>query len=430
MRFLTLQLLLSLLVPALPAHTAAQPKSFTDPVVLLKAVAKQYAANTVTFRIEYVEEWSQNSDLEHDWRKTCLTAIKGPGNLFRLEVRGPSGTWIQDSDGTDEWLYLADANVYTEVAVSPGGPHFPKVELHGEMDLTTAWDMSTWLESVAAQYQHAEMLPPQTIVLDGHSYDCYVVHVTNQDSSRNSDKDVSWDDTFWIDRTELVFRKQIEHVNGYSILSTRVHLPEHYDTTTVYPVVEFSPQLSPEIFRFTPPAGAKKIASLQPEISAPPPPHPVSMIGKLAPDITLTEANGETVPLSSYHGKPVLLDLWATWCGPCLVSMPALNRIYREVKPLGVVVLTVDRDNTAANATAWLARNHYTWTNFHDPHGLVGKAFQESGIPLTVLIDAQGKIVYDNFGADEAALRKAIAALGPQYASLAATIAPSASSAN
>jgi hypothetical protein len=53
-----------------------------------------------------------NADLRHDWPKVYQTAIKGQGNLYRIETRSPFGSFIQDSDGTNEWIYLAEANRY------------------------------------------------------------------------------------------------------------------------------------------------------------------------------------------------------------------------------------------------------------------------------------------------------------------------------
>jgi hypothetical protein len=103
--------------------------------------------------------------------------------------------------------------------------------------------------------------------------------------------------------------------------------------------------------------------------------------------------------------------------------MPAFNRIYQDVKNKGVAVVTVDEDNAAEDATEYLARHNYAWTNYHDVGG-IGEAFKRRGVPLTVLIDAQGKIVYYDFGGDEAAVRKAIAALGPEFAPIAAPAAP------
>ena len=139
----------------------------------------------------------------------------------------------------------------------------------------------------------------------------------------------------------------------------------------------------------------------------------------MAPDVTLRQADGSGVALSSLRGKPVLIDFWATWCGPCLVSMPLLHRIYDDVNDKGIVFLAIDEDNRAEDATAYLIRHKYPWTDFHDTDFQFEKAFKNTAIPMTVLINAQGKIVHDDFGGDQAALRRAIAALGPEFASTA-----------
>jgi hypothetical protein len=102
-----------------------------------------------------------------------------------------------------------------------------------------------------------------------------------------------------------------------------------------------------------------------------------------------------------------------------LVALPSLNRIFAEVREKGLAVISFDQDRDAARATAYLARHHYNWPNFHDGDRSVEKALQGDSIPLTILFDANGKIVYFDFGGDEASLRTAIAGLGPEFASVA-----------
>ena len=256
-----------------------------------------------------------------------------------------------------------------------------------------------------------------------HLLPCYVVHVTSDDSRRTNDKETHWDRTYWIDKAALVFRKAVEHRNGYIINSSTIHLPYHRDETTTYPVADFNPQTTPEMFRFTPPSDAKEVATFEPQI-----PglqsfgHPkVSLVGQIAPNVTFTASDGKKIDLTSFRGKPLLLDFWATWCGPCLLSMPALDRIYRDVKDKGIAVVTVDQETDPEDAAAYLLRHRYNWINYSDADKNIGKAFNGGGIPLTVLIDSQGKVVYEDFGGDEPAVRKAIAALGPEFASIAAS---------
>ena len=143
------------------------------------------------------------------------------------------------------------------------------------------------------------------------------------------------------------------------------------------------------------------------------------LVGQTAPDTTFTGADGQKIALASYRGKPVLIDLWATWCIPCLAALPSLNRIFKDFKSKGLTIIGVDQDKIPARATAYLAQHHYNWTNFHDGDRSVEEAMRGYVLPLTVLIDGNGKIVYYDLGSDEAGLRKAIAGLGPDFASVA-----------
>lgn len=388
------------------------PKDFTDPVALLKAVAKTYAAGVDTFRMEAIEETTSNADLRHEWRKVYRTAIKGPGNLYRIETRSAFGSFIQDSDGTNEWVYQIEGKMYEKRPLPPNWPQFSKLYFGGNMEVMAAWSMRASLESVAAGYRHATMLPQETIEVEGHAYPCYVVHVTSNDGDSYSYI------TLWIDKTALVFRKQVVHSKRYAMDSgnSAIRLPFLEDSTTVYPAADFNTRIAPDTFRFTPPADAKQVARLEGDWYVPRPSAPnVTMSGQLAPDVSFIAPGGGKIALSSFRGKPVLLDLWATWCGPCLASMPGLNRIYMDVRSKGIAVVTIDQNTDPEDATEYLARHTYTWANFHDVDRKIGTAFKEEAIPLTILIDAQGKIVFYAMGADEAAIRDAIAALGPQY---------------
>jgi thiol-disulfide isomerase/thioredoxin len=230
------------------------------------------------------------------------------------------------------------------------------------------------------------------------------------------------DTTFWIDKTALVFRKQVKHFSAYSLdnANRAIRIPYLQDSTTVYPVADWNPQIAPDAFIFKPPVGAKEVAKLEPDYYTPVPWIPkTSLTGQPAPDVSFTASDGSQVPLRSLRGKPVLLDLWATWCGPCLASMPAFDRIYRDVKDKGIAVVTADQGDVAQSAAEYLDRHRYSWTNYHDPGRKVATAFKNEAISMTILIDAQGKIVYYGFGGDEAAVRKAIAALGSEFASIA-----------
>jgi thiol-disulfide isomerase/thioredoxin len=149
--------------------------------------------------------------------------------------------------------------------------------------------------------------------------------------------------------------------------------------------------------------------------------HHEEMVGQSVPDVTFVGPDGKEIALSSYRGRPLLIDLWATWCAPCVAALPSLNRIYAEFKGKGMEFISLDQESEegdrgdAVTAARYLAGHHYDWKNFHDSDRKVATALQCDGIPLVVLIDANGKIVYFDFGGKEAYLRKAIANLGPEF---------------
>jgi thiol-disulfide isomerase/thioredoxin len=154
-------------------------------------------------------------------------------------------------------------------------------------------------------------------------------------------------------------------------------------------------------------------------------PHHEEMVGQSVTFIKFAGEDGKEVGFDSYRGRPLLIDFWATWCAPCLAALPSLNRIYGEFKSKGLEMISFDQeeeegdDRDAAAARSYLAQHHYEWKNFHDTDRKVAKALQCDGLPLVVLIDANGNIVFYDFGSrgGEATLRRAIAGLGPEFAS-------------
>jgi len=78
---------------------------------------------------------------------------------------------------------------------------------------------------------------------------------------------------------------------------------------------------------------------------------------------------------------PVLLDLWAPWCGPCIAALPRLTQIYQEAKGKGLILLTVDQDEEPNPADKFQAKKGYTWPNFHDGDGQIENLWDHSAFP-------------------------------------------------
>ena len=124
-------------------------------------------------------------------------------------------------------------------------------------------------------------------------------------------------------------------------------------------------------------------------------------VGSLAPDFSLQGLDGKTVRMSDYRGsKPVLLNFWATWCGPCLIEMPHMQRAWQTVGGRDKVeMLMVDVGETPEKARDFLTRRGFTFTTVVDGDQAVttGK-YNVFGLPTTFLIDRKGVIRHMKIG--------------------------------
>jgi peroxiredoxin len=116
------------------------------------------------------------------------------------------------------------------------------------------------------------------------------------------------------------------------------------------------------------------------------------MLGQPAPNFELKTIAGDTVKLQDLRGKVVLLDFWASWCGPCMMAMPEIEKIHQEFAGKSVMVIGVNQRDDAEAAQEAVDSKGITFTQVLDTDGAVGDAFGVTGIPHTVLIDAEGRI--------------------------------------
>jgi thiol-disulfide isomerase/thioredoxin len=113
--------------------------------------------------------------------------------------------------------------------------------------------------------------------------------------------------------------------------------------------------------------------------------------GQLAPDFEFSTFDGQRMKLSDFRGKPVFLNFWATWCGPCRQEMPNMQTMLEKYSSSNLVVLAVNNGEAVAPAQRFLDRLEVQLTQFaYDPTAQIVRRYQVAGLPVSYFIDAQG----------------------------------------
>lgn len=121
-------------------------------------------------------------------------------------------------------------------------------------------------------------------------------------------------------------------------------------------------------------------------------------VGAEAPDFALQSVEGKTVELSSYRGQVVVLNFWATWCGPCRVEMPTLEAQYARYRNEGFTVLGVNAGEERAQVEEFEQELGLTFPLLLDPEERIQRLYRIRAYPTSILIDRQGKIAKVHFG--------------------------------
>jgi peroxiredoxin len=117
-----------------------------------------------------------------------------------------------------------------------------------------------------------------------------------------------------------------------------------------------------------------------------------------APDFTLKSQKNGNLKLSELRGKVVLINFWASWCGPCRQEMPILDELYRHYRPLDFTILGVNVEQNSDDAKSLLKDVPVTFPILFDTENKISKLYDVKGMPSTVLVDRDGNIRYIHMG--------------------------------
>lgn len=127
--------------------------------------------------------------------------------------------------------------------------------------------------------------------------------------------------------------------------------------------------------------------------------------GAVAPDFTLTQPDGTSLTLSDLRGHVVLVDFWASWCGPCMAEMPTVKALYAKYRDKGLRVLGVSMDHVRGAWTKSIEKNNLSWLHVSSLKGMqkcpVAQLYQVYGIPQLYIIGKDGRIIAKNLRGED-----------------------------
>ena len=170
------------------------------------------------------------------------------------------------------------------------------------------------------------------------------------------------------------------------VLMTSVLLIVGCSTSTPTPTPTLTPTPTPTV---------------TPTPSPTPTPAPAPQVGKPAPDFQLPNLEGQSISLSDFRGKPVMLNFWATWCAYCRYEMPYIQEIYEgwTGKPPSVVVLAINTGESSSKARGFLESHGFSFPVLLDTTEAIAQSYSVRGIPTTFFIDEDGIIQEKIIGA-------------------------------
>jgi len=307
-----------------------------------------------------------------------FTAAYRAPNEFRHTMQGDVTC---GSTGSKAYAFAESRNIYrmddapkTKVAVDdlPGPLKMILPAQNPSLTLAIAADPAKTLLASST-----DVATGDAVKLGDASYP--TLRMTGQDKTVTT---MAFDPSTHLLRQAVMDLKAMAEGRGVPDVKNAVITIDYTATTTNTPMTD-------EQFAWAPPAGAKDASKMAAEQQGQ---DATALVGKPAPTFKIKSLEGKDVALADYKGKVVLLDFWATWCGPCRMSLPHIQEIYESHKKDGLIGYAVDLAEEKPLVEKFVTTAKMTIPVLLDTEGKTGEAYSADAIPETVLIGKDGKI--------------------------------------
>jgi thiol-disulfide isomerase/thioredoxin len=302
----------------------------------------------------------------------------------RMEIKTGSISMLDVSDGETTWVYNSMTKQYAKIPAAQGPAAVMAV-------------MGIKLPDTSYIHTSYKTTGQETIDIDGQKYECWVVEMQISEFSFASGpndkaappKVTAAVMTSWIDK-KLGIDIQFTFMMKMQMGGKDVEMHQK----VVKKGLKIDQPLAEAMFTFTPPPDAKEVKELNLFGMA----AKSDLTGKPAPAFDVKTISGETFRLATLKGKPVLLDFWATWCGPWRRSMPVLGKISVEFKNSDLVILGVNTGEDREVVEEFLKKAPFEYPAVLSGESGILESYKVTAYPTFILIGRDGKIVANEVG--------------------------------